>query len=76
MCVYICIYIHTHVSQAGSRQALSKAKAHKDSLFQALVGLERQLMSAKQDRESRLADIASSRMQEKSMSAQVASEER
>lgn len=63
------------IVQAGSRQALSKAKAHKDSLFQALVGLERQLVSAKGDREGRLADIASSRVQEKSMTAQVSSEE-
>jgi len=63
------------IVQAGSRQALSKAKAHKDALFAALVGLERQLMSAKTSREQKLADIAASRVQEKSMSAQVASEE-
>jgi len=63
------------IVQAGSRQALSKAKAHKDGLFQALVGLETQLVRAKSDREIRLAEIASSRAQEKSMSTQVASEE-
>jgi len=63
------------IVQAGSRQALSKAKAHKDGLFQALVGLEAQLVSAKSDRENRLAEIASSRAQEKSMSTEVASEE-
>ena len=63
------------IVQAGSRQALSKAKAHKDSLFQALVGLERQLVSAKSDREGRLADIATSRVQEKSLTTQVSSEE-
>jgi hypothetical protein len=63
------------IVQAGSRQALSKAKAHKDGLFQALVGLETQLVRAKSDREIRLAEIASSRVQEKSMSTQVESEE-
>ena len=63
------------IVQAGSRQALSKAKAHKDALFQALVGLERLLVNAKNEREERLAEIASSRAQEKSLSTQVASEE-
>ena len=63
------------IVQAGSRQALSKAKAHKDSLFQALVGLERLLVTAKNEREERLAELASSREQEKSLSARVATQE-
>jgi hypothetical protein len=63
------------IVQAGSRQALAKAKAHKDALFQALVGLERQLLNAKSDREQRLADIAASRGMEKDAQALVSGEE-
>ena len=63
------------IVQAGSRQALAKAKAHKDALFQALVGLERQLLAAKGDREQKLADIATSRAKVAEQRAEVCEEE-
>lgn len=67
--------IDLSIVQAGSRQALAKAKAHKDSLFQALVALEQHLVTAKKHREERMAELHSSREEHADLTAKLETEE-
>ena len=61
--------------QAGTRKAIAKAQLHKNSLFQALIQLEKRMLSAKRDRERCLTDLIESRKLTKQMSIDVEAEE-
>eukprot|EP00960_Hanusia_phi_P024401 718567-Hanusia_phi.AAC.1 len=61
--------------QAGTRKAIAKAQLHKNSLFQALIELEKRMLSAKRDREKRLSDLVESRKLTKQLSIDLEAEE-
>lgn len=64
-----------HIVQAGSRQVLAKAQAHKDALFQALVGLEYRLVRARSQRQERSKELRVSKQQQDAISQRLLDEE-
>jgi hypothetical protein len=63
------------IVQTGSRQVLAKAQAHKDALFQALVGLEYRLVRARGQRQERSKELRVSKQQQDAIAQRLLEEE-